>query len=214
MVMQLAAGAGTPQEGTIARLVASDGSLGHPYRARLMKGGASIRDWSDLVHAFCTVLSGHPGMADLAHARAAQPAATDWLGRAALAFADERVRLARLVAAAGPLPSTPGQAESEAALASQRHALGMLAGSDRAGCATGAVAALVAEWSALSPLFDSAAARFGIVAAGGDFPPLVDADGFATTPGEARATAFGAQQLLAQMRGFWDLAEARAAARG
>ena len=39
----------------------------------------------------------------------------------------ERATLVKLVAAVGPLPSTPGQAETEAAIAGQRHALDMLA---------------------------------------------------------------------------------------
>jgi len=209
-----AAVAAARNDGTIARLVAADGGARHPHRARLLAGRAAARDWSDLVHALCAVHGDHPGMADEALAHGAQPAAAAWLEAAARAFAVERGRLARLVAAAGPLPSTPGQAESEAALAGQRHALGMLARSDRAGCATGAVAALVAEWQALAPLLALAAERFGIAAEGGDFPPLAEADALAATPGEARAAAFGAQQLLAQSRGAWDLLEARAAARG
>ncbi len=77
-------------------------------------------------------------------------------------FAAERAYLATLTAAAGPLPSTPGQAETDAALVAQRHAFDMLAHSDRAGCATGAAIALVIDWYAFRDAMDVAAARFGV----------------------------------------------------
>ncbi|MEX6641314.1 hypothetical protein V2A36_33310, partial [Pseudomonas aeruginosa] len=77
-------------------------------------------------------------------------------------FADERTYLAHLTAAVGPLPSTPGQAESESALVGERHALEMLARSERRGCATGAVAALLYDWRAIRRVLDVAAERFGV----------------------------------------------------
>ena len=57
--------------------------------------------------------------------------------------------LARLVVAAGPMPSTPNHAEAESAINTQRHALDMLSQSDRNGCAIGAAFALALDWAAM-----------------------------------------------------------------
>jgi hypothetical protein len=177
----------------------------------------AMRDFSDCVHALCALHGRHPGVIDLAAARNVQPRAQDWLTEAADGFAVERNYLATLTAAAGPLPSTPGQAESEAAIIAQRHALEMLAQSDRAGCATGAAIALVLDWRTIRVTLDAAANRFGVTPPPSALP--IDAEiatvaaSLGETPGIERAMAFGAQQLLAQHRGLWNLIEARASAR-
>ena len=167
----------------VAQLGRADGSVTHPHLSFLVSPAAPARDLSDAVHALCAVHGDHPGLA----------------------------------AAAGPLPSTPGQADTEAALIASRHALEMLAKSERRGCATGAVAALVQDWATIRLLLDHAAARFGVEAAPAAFPsPRATAAQLATlgaTPASQRAVNFGAQQLLAQHRGMWDLLEARASAR-
>jgi len=214
MAMRMATGATARADGPVARLLAADGSANHAHRRRLLADRAPQRDLADLVHALCAVHGHQPGLLDVAAAGRAHPAATTWLDEAATAFAAERGYLARLVAAAGPLPSTPGQAETEAALAGQRHALDMLARSGRAGCATGAGAALAAEWLELRAVLDLAADRFGIAAEPGATIDPTGIDHLAANAGEARAMTFGAEQLLAQVRGLWDLLEARAAARG
>ncbi|HXH17091.1 MAG TPA: hypothetical protein VNJ10_13270 [Sphingomonas sp.] len=148
----------------------------------------------------------------------AQPDARDWLASTAPGFVAERTYLAYLTAAVGPLPSTPGQAESEAALIGERHALDMLARSERIGCATGAAAALVYDWTAIRRVLDIAAERFGVTVPASTLPPEPDtAAAIATlgaTPRCERAILFGAQQLFAQHRGLWSLLEARASARG
>ena len=203
--------------GTIATLTSVDGTATHPMPRMLYGPNVAVRDLADAVHALCALHGRHPGVIDHAAEHSHQPAAKDWLEEAAAAFTDERAYLARLTAAAGPLPSTPGQAESEAAISGQRHALDMLAQSDRTGCATGAAIALVLDWAAIRVMLDAAARRFSI-----DPPPshlsdemetasLVSA--LAETPAIERAMAFGAQQILAQHRGLWDLLEARASAR-
>ncbi len=151
-------------------------------------------------------------MIDHALARTANPA--EWLVEAAHAFGGERAYLARLTSAAGPLPSTPGQAESAAAVAGQRHAFEMLVRSDRAGCAIGAAAALVLDWRAIRAVLDAAARRFGVNEAACALPAasVVLADEPDSTAVE-RARAFAAQQVLAQHRGLWQLLESRAVAR-
>jgi hypothetical protein len=123
----------------------------------------------------------------------------------------------RIVAAAGPLPSTPGHAESEAAAHAQRHALDMLAQSDRAGCAAGAALALAIDWAAIRGVLDAAAHRLGVQALPSALPPAQETvtvvDALSRQPAIERAMLFGAQQLFAQHRGLWDLLEARASAR-
>ena len=85
-----------------------------------------------------------------------------WLETTSSAFERERLYLVRLTSAVGPIPSTPGAAETEAALLAQRHALETLARSERSGCALGAATALVADWAALRPLLDKVAVRVGV----------------------------------------------------
>lgn len=201
----------------VLRLGEADGSAHHPFVARLLAPAASSRDLSDAVHALCAVHGHHPGLAADAHTACAQPDACDWLALVADGFAAERSFIAQLAAAAGPLPSTPGQAESEAALITSRHALEMLGRSERRGCATGAVAALVHDWGVIRALLDQAATRFGIEAPANVLPPAdstaASVAALGATPATERAVCFGAQQLFAQHRALWDLLEARASAR-
>ena len=201
----------------VARLAATDGSAAHAFVRELMAPQAKARDLGDAVHALCAVHGHHPGMIGAAAARHARPPAGDWLNEAVLAFDAERAFLARLTAAAGPLPSTPGQAVSEAALAAERHALEMLAHSEREGCAIGAVAALIVDWGAIRGVLARAAERFGADIAPWAPPLALEAAtivaALAARPATERAIAFGAQQLFAQHRGLWSLLEARASAR-
>lgn len=196
----------------LAHLAAADGTSAHPHAGLLRRSAAPRRDLADAVHALCAVHGARPGAAEEARRRAGDP----WLDRAADLFAAERAVLARLCSAAGPLPSTPGQSATEAALAGQRHALGVLAASDRQGCALGVVAALALDWCAVRPVLYRAAAAFGL---SDDVLPnptagVEDALARAVARGVSeRAVLFGAEQLLAQHRGLWSLLEARADAR-
>ncbi len=199
-------------------LADADGSAAHPHHARLTAGGPSQRNLSDAVHALCAVHGDHPGLIADVLARAIQPEASDWLSVAARGFVDERTYLAHLTAAVGPLPSTPGQAETESALVGERHALEMLARSERRGCATGAVAALLHDWRTIRRVLDVAAERFGVTVPALTIPSQTDTAAIiaelGTSPGCQRAILFGAQQLFAQHRGLWSLLEARSSARG
>ena len=201
----------------VLRLGEADGSARHPFLARLLAPDAAARDLSDAVHAWCAVHGHQPGLAEEALAHRAQPDADNWLEEIATGFAGERAYLATLTAAAGPIPSTPGQAASEAAMIGGRHALDMLARSDRRGCATGAVAALVHDWREVRRVLDRAAHRFGADIAPLGLPIEAETATFVgmlgATPAAERAIMFGAQQLFAQHRGLWDLLEARASAR-
>jgi hypothetical protein len=194
-----------------------DGTATHPMPRVLSSPQIAVRDLTDAVHALCTLHGRHPGVIDHAALHSGQPAAKDWLEAAGAGFTAERSYLARLTAAAGPMPSTPGQAESEAAISGQRHALDMLAQSDRIGCATGAAIALVLDWAAIRATLDVAARRFGIDPPASTLPDEMETaslvSALSETPAIERAMAFGAQQILAQHRGLWDLLEARASAR-
>jgi hypothetical protein len=200
-----------------ARLTASDGSTVHPHLRIVSSFDSPARDVVDTLHLLCMAHGSFPGLIDHARRRSGTPTTAAWLDHAADVIAGERQYLARLVAAAGPLPSTPGHAESEAAVTAQRHALDMLGQSEREGCAFGAAAALLIDWIAVRRFLDSAARRLGIEH---DAFSAIDRDEIAVVIDAAaeraaveRALSFGAQQLLAQQHGLWDLLEARAAAR-
>lgn len=208
-MQELAVAAESGVIATLARLLASDGTAAHPHAAALLAPRAPTRDLGDAVHALCTVHGHHPDLPTLIAARTSDPAPREWLTLAAEGFAADRAALARLVAAAGPLPSTPGNAASAAALNTERQTLEQLARSERAGVAFGAAAALVEDWRAVRLILARAADRFGV---GLDLPTLpAPATLLAATP--ERAAAFGAQQLLAQHRGLWSLLDARSSAR-
>lgn len=198
-------------------LTASDGSVRHPWLQRLVAGGEPARDLADAAHYLCVLHGRHPGVIDHALSHARLPVERGWLEAAAEAFAVERAYLVRIVAAAGPLPSTPGQAESEAAAHAQQHAIDMLAQSDRAGCATGAALALGLDWEAIREVLDAAAHRLGITPPACTLPlaeeTVTVVDALVREMSVERAMLFGAQQMFAQHRGLLDLLEARASAR-
>lgn len=203
--------------GAMGTLAASDGSTTHPHLAALARGNASLRDLADAVHHVARLHGRHPGLIDFARRHAVRPLEQGWIEAAADAFVAERTRLVRLAAAVGPLPRTPGHAESEAAAAAQRHAMDMLAQSDRTGCATGAAIALAIDWVPIRAMLDLAAAHFGVAPARPELPipaeTVTVVDVLARESALERAMLFGAQQVFAQHRALWDLLEARAGAR-
>ncbi|HEU0135240.1 MAG TPA: hypothetical protein VFR28_10485 [Allosphingosinicella sp.] len=212
--------AGGPLTGALLlERLAEHGSAAHPYAGgpALLKAPTAARDLADLVHYLCVLHGRYPGLIDHAASRVVEPEARNWLTNATYAFAGERAYLARLAVAAGPVPSTPGAGGTDAAVLGQRHAMETLACSERRGCALGAAMALVLDWAAIRFCLDSAAARLGI-----DSPayPAADrdsvirlADAHGASAPVQRALLFGAQQILVQHHGLWDLLEARQQAR-
>lgn len=203
-----------------AARVAELGLAAHPHVARLLaaNGPNAARDLADAIHLLCSLYGRHPGLVELALGHCPAGAVRDWLLAASGAFERERLYLVRLTAAVGPLPSTPGSAETENVLGQQRHAIETLALSERRGCALGATTALVSDWSAVRGVLDRAAARMGIdvpacALPGDEQVAAVIASGI-ESPAAERALAFGGEQLLLQNRGLFDLLEARAGARG
>jgi hypothetical protein len=183
----------------------------------LRTGPDAARNLADAVH-YLTVLHGRlPSVVDLAGMKVTLAQSKGWLADAATGFALERTYLTRLVVAVGPLPSTPGQAECEAAVVAQHHAVEMLARSERSGCAPGAAIGLVMDWMAIRPVLDAAAARFGLEPMVCRLPNPDATRAFAVeiamTPAIERAVRFGMEQILIQHNGLWNLLESREAAR-
>jgi hypothetical protein len=201
-------------------LAASQGCAQHPHLQALLQNNRphAGRDFADAVHLLCALHGHHPGLIGLAFERCPKGDAGEWLSHAAEAFERERLFLVRLAPAVGPIPSTPGAAQTESSLVAARHALETLAMSERSGCPLGAAAALALDWRAIRGLLDRAAARAGIEPPAHKLPDrdsvLATIGTLAHSPTVARAMAFGSEQLLLQHRALMDLLEARAEARG
>jgi hypothetical protein len=195
------------------------GSAGHPYASSddLLHGPDSSRNLADAIHFLCALHGRHPGVIDHAANRPCEPEARKWLEPAREAFATERQFLARLAVAVGPVPSTPGAGDSDGVLKGQRHAINMLAQSERRGCALGAALALAGDWSAIRTILEIAAERLNIALQPFPLSPpsalAPVADAAASGPAAERAILFGAEQILLQHHGLWDLLEARKEAR-
>ena len=205
-------------EAQLARL-ASDGCARHPHVNALLEasGPTAASDLADAVHLLCSLHGRYPGLIEIALQRATGAETKSWLDRAAEAFERERLYVVRLTSAVGPLPSTPGSAETEASLVAARHAIETLATSERKGCALGAATSLVGDWWPVRRLLDRAAARVGLECPAPSLPDessIIEVIHRASdTPASERALSFGGEQLLLQNRALFDLLEARAAAR-
>jgi hypothetical protein len=199
--------------------VAADGSARHRYLTALLEVSTlnPARDLADAVHLLCGLHGNQPSLVDLAQRHSSDGPAREWLARAAEAFERERLFLVRLTSAVGPLPSTPGAAETEATMNAQRNALEILSTSERKGCALGAAAALVGDWWPIRRLLDRAASRAGLDSPAPALPDeasiVAVIEAASDTPASERALGFGGEQLLLQHRGLFDLLEARSEAR-
>ena len=198
----------------------AEGCESHAFVRRLCdESGPKLGpDLADAVHLLCALHGHYPGLIAIALERSDDDDIRSWIAGANESFERERSFLLQLTAAVGPIPSTPGAAETESSLAAARHAVETLAHSERAGCALGAVCALLADWPAIRSVLDRAALRSGIE---GPVPTVPDRaalgeviDHVAANPAAARALAFGSEQLLLQHRAVFALLEARSESRG
>ncbi|MFL6733233.1 MAG: DUF6975 family protein [Sphingomicrobium sp.] len=200
--------------------IASEGIARHSHLNALVEatGVHAGRDLADAVHLLCSLHGRYPGLIELALRNCEAGTMKSWLDRAAETFERERLFLVRLTSAVGPVPSTPGAAETESSLAAQRHALETLAMSERRGCALGAATALIGDWWPVRRLLDRTAIRLGVDCPCPSLPDEASLVGVihecSDTPSAQRAVAFGGEQLLLQHRALFDLLEARASARG
>src|SRR5690606_13823812 len=119
-------------------------------------------DFADFVHLAALLHGQAPGLIDQAATRTVELVARKWLLKAIDAFVIERQYLTRLSAMVGPLPSTAGHHQSVSIMAQQRHAIEMLAQSERRGTALGAAIMLVLEWQTIRAILDAGATRLGI----------------------------------------------------
>lgn len=199
-------------------LVAQTGSAAHVHVVHLSARDVSAAALADAVHLLCLLHGRYPGVMGAASDRVPHAAARDWMDAAATGFAVERNYVTRLVVAAGPIPSTPRQSQSQSAVIGQANALDVLARSERRGTALGAALALALDWVAVRPVLDCAARRFDFEVPVVRMPDPREGAAIAAlagdTPAVARALEFGTRQLLVQHRGLWDLLESREAARG
>lgn len=209
----------TAAQAQLAR-VEAQGCADHPHRIALLSasGPNANRDLADCIHLFCSLYGRYPGLIEIALNNCPAGPVRDWLREASDAYERERLYLVRLTASVGPLPSTPGAAETEATMVSQRHAIETLAKSERNGCALGAATALMADWPSVRSILDRAADRIGMQKPSLTLPDpesIVRVIGNGTDGlASERALGFGGEQLLLQNRGLFDLLEARAQARG
>lgn len=203
----------------IESLIAIEGSDAHPHVQMLVNaardtGARPMASLADAAHYLCLLHGRFPGVVDHAATRSADNAARHWLVQACEAFAEERAYLTRVTVALGPVPSTTGQQQCDSAVLQQRHALEMLAQSDRKGCAMGAALTLVLDWGGIRQLLDQAALRAGMEPSKCGLPSAADTlavlRAIAADGATARAIQFGARQLLGQHRGMWELMRARA----
>lgn len=200
----------------VVRLVRDQGSAVAMNSAQIASP-RRLRGLADVLHHLVNLHARPPGLLAAA-ATARVPAA--WhpvLCAAADAFHTERRWLIDLTAAAGPLPSTPGQAESEAALTAQMQAIDWLGRSERVGCAQGAAFAFCLDWQVIRAQLAIAGDALGVATPPSPYPDETEvrtalSEAEVTLP-QSRATMFGAEQLVQQHAGMWRLLDARAAVR-
>ncbi len=168
---------------------------------------------ADIAYFMCVSHGRHPGVIDHAATKILDDSARDWFVLAINAFVAERSFLNRLTVAAGPCRSRQGQDKITALLTAQAKSFQMLATSDRRGCAAGAAIAFVIDWHYSRPLLEKIALSLGIEAHKTDLP---DADAcknlyaqLQNNDAASRAMIFGAEQLLGQQRGLWQIIAAR-----
>lgn len=201
------------------RRAATDGCEADPHLARLLEQGGPLcgPDLADAIHLLCALHGHYPGLIATAASNCTRAEERAWLSGATDAFETERAFLLRLTASVGPIPGTPGAAETESSLSAMRHALDTLARSERTGCALGAACALVVDWRPIRRVLARAGARCGFEAPADTLPDgasLIAVIGDAVrNPAAARALAFGSEQMLLQHRALFALLEARSEAR-
>jgi hypothetical protein len=212
--------------GSLAAVIAAEGSLAviKPI-AKFLKDSRDSSDLrssvktlrpaliADISHFLCISHGRHPGIIDHAATKIVEEAAREWLLHAIDGFAAERGYLNQLTVAAGPIARQTGQEKITAIIANQSKSFEMLATSDRNGCAAGAAIAFVMDWQNTRNLLDECALALGIQPTKLALPDPSQSLDLANmlTPDNAkqRAMLFGAQQMLAQQRGLWQLIVAR-----
>jgi len=168
---------------------------------------------ADVAH-FLNISHGrHPGVVDHAAHKIVDDAARKWLIRSIDAFAVERAFLNALTVAAGPERRHQGENKVAALILAQAKNFKMLATSDRKGCPAGAAIAFSIDWQLSRPLLSAVALHTGLDVPACTLPEINEcadlAEKLGATESYRRAMRFGAEQILAQQRGLWQLVAAR-----
>lgn len=207
---------------TVDALVVKDGSGANSHVQTLLAvthdpASHPLSLLADMAHYLGLLHGRFPGMMDYAAAHITDNAARQWLIQTCDAFAKERAFLARLSVELGPVPSTSDHSNSDAAVLQLRHALDMLAQSERRGCALGAAATLALDWLAIRALLDQAAIRTGLEPVRSAMPDraatLSVLRNLHADDVMVRAIRFGGRQLLHQHDALWTILRRRAETR-
>ena len=168
---------------------------------------------ADIAHFMCIAHGRLPGVVDYAATKIVDEEARSWFVQVINAFSAERSFLNKLTVAAGPVTRQLGQDKVTALVASQVKNFRMIATSDRKGCAAGAAIAFVLDWQETRPLLAACALHLGLNPDVADLPEITEnqnlAESLAGSDAASRAMMFGAQQLLGQQRGLWQVIAAR-----
>jgi hypothetical protein len=168
---------------------------------------------ADIAHFMCISHGRLPGVIDYAATKILDNDARTWLVEAIEGFASERAFLNKLTVAAGPITRQIGQEKITALIAQQTKNFQLLASSDRNGTPAGAAIAFILDWQCTRQLLEVSAISLGMQPPKLSLPNaescIALADIIANTDGKQRAMNFGAQQLLGQQRGLWQLISAR-----
>jgi hypothetical protein len=205
--------------GLLTSLIAGEGSAAHAWlhSAELNAGPLATRNLSDMLHLLTMLHGPQPGLIQMVAEHNVWPGGDAWLADAARGFANERGNLGELIVAAGPVPSTPGEAATVSAILAQRQAMVTIARSDRFGCAIGAVAGLLLDWIPIRATLETAAARLNAPFTPSRLPSEEDtAAVLAAMPEQPRlerTLSFGARQILLHHQCLLDLLATRASAR-
>jgi hypothetical protein len=205
--------------GLLTSLVAGEGSATHAWlhSAELNAGADATRNLSDMLHLLTMLHGPQPGLVELVAEHNIWPGGDAWLAQAARGFANERGNLGSLIVAAGPVPSTPGEASTVSAILAQRQAMATIARSDRFGCAIGAVVGLVLDWMPIRATMETAAERLGVPFTAIRLPSEEEtAYLLSTMPDKERlerTLVFGARQMMLHHQCLLDLLATRASAR-
>lgn len=191
------------------------GSYSAPYMAKISCdfNVLDTSDVADIAHFLCVLHGRHPGVVDHASGKTTEIEARDWFVEAMDGFASERAFLTKLTVSAGPISGVSANDQSNATLMGQRKALEMLSQSDRNGCAIGASLALVLDWQAIRPVLEQIALKLDVEPRQWPLPSVEKTEALnaqlSQSSAMARAVNFGADQVLSQHRGLWQLLEAR-----
>ncbi len=168
---------------------------------------------ADIAHFMCIAHGRLPGVVDYAATKIVDDEARGWFVKTINAFALERSFLNRLTVAAGPVTRQLGQDKVTALVTGQVKNFRMIATSDRKGCAAGAAIAFVLDWQDTRAVLEACAINLGLNPDFADMPMAMEsqilAEKLAANDAASRAMMFGAQQLLGQQRGLWQLIAAR-----